>query len=133
MSGEDAPSPYLVYPTAAAVATTLFNPISSAIAMIKGTIGAEAINATGKLSGNGTWGEHLGRTLNINPDIAEFTNPGYLLGGISNKPLNNSTTKRIASSIKNNNKVNKVIGLLNNSLKRLPGSSTPPLLESNTK
>lgn len=132
MSGEDAPSPYLVYPAAAAITTSLFNPIAAAQAIIKGTIGAEAINITSKLAGHGTWGEHLGKTLNINPDIAEFTNPGYLLGGINNK-LSNNSIKKIVSSIKNNNKINKVIGLLGNNIKHSFISNTPPLLESNTK
>lgn len=52
--------------------------------LIKGIIGGEAVNeGTKLLTGGQNWGEAVSPYLGISPDLAQWLNPGYLLGGKS--------------------------------------------------
>lgn len=101
LSGKTPVSPYLAYPAAGVIASAILNPISSATAFIKGAIGGDLVNKIGQWAGRGTWGEQLGKALDINPDVAEFTNPGYSIGAGSKiisaaKPKAKATATAVA-------------------------------------
>ena len=85
LKGDIPVSPYLAYPAAAFATIGLFNPITTAKTIAKGIIGSNAVNTTTKLVTNKNWGELIGDWLDINADVAEFTNPGYGLGGVKTR------------------------------------------------
>lgn len=119
LSGEDTPKPWFVYPISAIGATSVLHPINTIVGALSSIAGANAVDSISKKLTNKTWGENVENTLDINREVADFTNPGLLAGGLPFKVKNHA--KAVKDVIKNNGTLypNRFGKLVINGLKRL--------------
>lgn len=122
LKGDIPVSPYLAYPAAGVVASTILNPISTVITGLKGAIGANTVNYINKKIRGKSWAKDISDDFDINEDVAEFTNPGFLLGGYNTniKKANPTTLKSLVYNSNKNNRqtINKAIKTLKTVLPR---------------
>ena len=69
---------------------------------VKGIAGATAVNVASEVTTGKTWGENIAQSTGMNPNLGEFTNPGFISGPIFKflKPSVQSG-KRIIKFLKN--------------------------------
>jgi len=143
LSGNAPVSPYLAYPAAGIAATAMFNPITTLASVVKGGIGGAVVNKISKKLTNKTWGENVERVLDINPDVAEFTNPGYFLGAgakikiapkfkVKQTTTNNAIKKSLSNINPKTNIINDITKDFNYNIKDYPGYQLKALMKGNT-
>lgn len=72
-----------------------------------GMIGGEAVNAGSELATGKDWGHLVELGIGMNPELGEWTNPGYLLGGLSRSGINLMTSKaKLKTRVKDLNRNN---------------------------
>ena len=49
---------------------------------VKGIAGATAVNVASEVTTGKTWGENIAQSTGMNPNLGEFTNPGFISGPI---------------------------------------------------
>lgn len=81
LAGNIPVSPWLAYPAAGVVASTLLNPVTSVGMLAKGALLGEVVNEANKQLTGKSFGETTGDLLDINPEVAAYLNPGYLAAG----------------------------------------------------
>lgn len=99
LQGKEKPSPLLVYPAAAAVATAVANPITTITQGIKGLAKAKLIDYLSKSITGKDFKKIISDTFDINEDFAEIFNPGYY----NNSKINN--VKSLLPKLNKNNNV----------------------------
>ena len=81
VQGKKPVSPYLAYPIAGAIASSLMNPLNAIGLFARGAVLGEGVNAANKALTGKSFGETTGNLLDINPEVADYLNPGYLAAG----------------------------------------------------
>lgn len=120
--------PAVIYPLAAATAASFLNPIGTLRAIGLGSVGKRVVDSVSKNLTGKPFAENASNVLDINPEVAELLNPGYLTGGMSLKGYNGNYLFNNIGQRANNTK------LLNGVIQRLTLPTARPIqqIEGNT-
>lgn len=120
--------PAVIYPLAAATAASFLNPLSTLRAIGLGSVGKQVVDSLSKNLTGKSFAENASNVLDINPEVAELLNPGYLASGISLKGYNGNYLFNNIGQRANNTK------LLNGVTQRLNLPFVKPInqIEGNT-